>query len=218
MMAEGGATDHIEPLVEAREGHEYAKAACQFVVDYDLDGIDFDIELTPGNSGPYRDGSMQSFIYDVSMECRRIMGPNRLISHAPQAPYFGDWAGPSLGYTQVMKEYPDLIDFVNVQFYNQGVNYYDTYENLFIKGDGWTVESAVFEMEKNGVPLNRIVVGKPAGPAGYANNGFIDYKSLHDMGCRAKEERNWVGGFMTWMYAKGSSDYVNFGTNMAASC
>ena len=38
------------------------------------------------------------------------------------------------------------------------------------------------------------------------------------MGCQAKGERNWVGGFMTWMYAKGSSDYVNFGTNMAAAC
>merc|ERR1711976_353652 len=60
MMSLGGATDHIEPLVKAGTGAEYARPACQFCVDYDLDGVDFDIELQPGNNGPFQDGSMQN--------------------------------------------------------------------------------------------------------------------------------------------------------------
>ena len=95
---------------------------------------------------------------------------------------------------------------------------YNTYENLFVKADGWTSNSAVFEIADNGVDINKIVVGKPVGPAGYASNGYVDPKSLNDFGCKALQERGWVGGFMNWMYAKGSSDYVNFGKGVSAQC
>merc|ERR1712110_786817 len=188
-MALGGATDHIESLID--DGAGYAKPACEFCVEYDLDGVDFDVELTPGNSGPFQAGSMQKFIIDGSQECRKIIGRNRIISHAPQAPYMGTWAGSDLGYVDVFVRYPDLIDYISVQFYNQGTGYYDTYENLFIKAGGWTEESAVLEMANNGIPLNKIVVGKPVGPAGYANNGYVAPETLHEWGCRMKNEHEW---------------------------
>merc|ERR1712110_627597 len=98
----------------------------------------------------------------------------------PQGPYMGDWAGPSYGYTDVFVRYPDLIDFISVQFYNQGTEYYNTYDNLFVAADGWTAESAVKEMADNGIPLNKIVVGKPVGPAGYASNGYVDPAKLNE--------------------------------------
>lgn len=218
MMSLGGATDHIEPLVKAGTGAEYSKAACQFCIDYDLDGVDFDIELDPGNNGPFMDGSMQQFIIDGTQACRQIIGNDLLISHAPQAPYLGDWAGSSLGYVEVFNQMPGLIDFVSIQFYNQGAQYYSTYENLFIKADGWTSQSAVKEMWDNGVPLNKIVVGKPVGPAGYASNGYVDPSLLNDWGCQFQCETGWNGGYMNWMYSKGSQDYVNFGTAIAQHC
>ena len=34
------------------------------------------------------------------------------------------------------------------------------------------------EMVNNGVDMNKIVVGKPVGPAGYASNGYVDPKEL----------------------------------------
>merc|ERR1712071_49758 len=68
---------------------------------------------------------------------------------------------------------------ISVQFYNQGSQYYDTYENLCIAADGWTAESAVLEMVNNGIPMDRIVVGKPVGPAGYASNGYVDPNDLN---------------------------------------
>lgn len=218
MMALGGATDHIEPLVENHQGAEYARPACQFVLDYNLDGIDFDIELEPQNSGPFKDHSMQSFIYDGSMECRRTFGNSKLISHAPQAPYMGDWAGSDYGYTQVFKYYPDLIDFLNIQFYNQGSDVYSTYENTYVKGDGWTSNSAIFEMIDNGIPAEKLVHGRPVGPAGYANSGYVDPNTLHEWGCRAYRERGITAGFMTWMYGKGKSDYVTWGQAITAEC
>ena len=218
MMSLGGATDHIEPLVKAGTGADYAKPACQFCVDYDLDGVDFDIELEPGNNGPFMDGSMQQFIIDGTQACRQIIGNKKLISHAPQAPYLGDWAGSTLGYVEVFNKMPNLIDFVSIQFYNQGAQYYTTYENLFIKADGWTSESAVKEMWQNGVPLNKIVVGKPVGPAGYASNGYVDPVLLNEWGCQFQCETGWYGGYMNWMYSKGSQDYVNFGNAIATKC
>lgn len=218
MMSLGGATDHIEPWVEEKRGAEYAYDACKFCNEYDLDGVDFDIELTPGNNGPFVDGSMQQFIIDGTMACRNIIGVNKFIAHAPQGPYMGEWAGSSLGYTQVFKQFPNLIDFISVQFYNQGSQYYDTYENLFIAADGWTAESAVLEMVNNGIPMDRIVVGKPVGPAGYASNGYVDPNDLNAWGCQFQHEYHWSGGFMNWMYTKGATDYVAFGEAIAKPC
>ena len=52
-----------------------------------------------------------------------------LVSHAPQAPYFGPigsagstfWTGTSGGYSGVYGAAPTAIDWFNVQFYNQGM-------------------------------------------------------------------------------------------------
>lgn len=218
MLSLGGATDHITAQVASGDGVTYAKAACEYALKYGFDGVDFDIELPPGMSGPFRDGTMQQFIYDGTTECRRILGPNKLISHAPQAPYFGDWADSTLGYTQVMVDYPDLIDFVNIQYYNQGQTLYTTYENLFVAAGSWVTNTAVFEIADNGVDINKLVVGKPVGPSGYASNGYIDPKTLHDMGCQAMRQRGWNAGFMNWMYAKDSEDWITFGNEVAKGC
>ena len=36
-----------------------------------------------------------------------------------------------------------MIDFYNIQFYNQATTAYDTYATLFLKADGWAEKTAV---------------------------------------------------------------------------
>ena len=71
-------------------------------VSLGLDGVDFDIELTPGNNKPFHDGSIQQFLVEATRTARSVLGWDRLISHAPQGPYLGNWAGSTLGYTDLM--------------------------------------------------------------------------------------------------------------------
>lgn len=63
--------------------------------------------------------------------------PHHIITHAPQAPYFKDEYYPKGGYVTVHREVGHLIDFYNVQFYNQGNSEYNTYDELFNHATGF---------------------------------------------------------------------------------
>lgn len=63
--------------------------------------------------------------------------PNHIITHAPQAPYFKSEYYPKGGYITVNKEVGNLIDFYNIQFYNQGDTKYNSYDELFTKASGF---------------------------------------------------------------------------------
>ena len=56
-----------------------------------------------------------------------------------------------------------MIDWYNVQFYNQGDTNYDSYELLFIdaKYGEWNGTS-VKQIMDLGIPKEKIIVGKPA--------------------------------------------------------
>jgi len=232
LLAGGGATDGIENYVKNGEGDWYGRTLAEDAVKYMFDGVDFDVELQPGNNGPFQDGTMQQFILDASNAAREVFTaagkPDALITHAPQAPYLGVWTGEAtMGYTGILKEPDCPIDFVNIQFYNQCPTCYSTYESLMIDGDAeggdhsLTGESAVAQMIANGVPPEKIVIGKPIGPTGYANNGYVSPKDLHDWGCQAKYDsetfKNWHTGFMTWRYAMGDKD-LSFGLYIKEHC
>ena len=215
------------------KGDWYGRSLAEDAVEYMFDGVDFDVELQPGNNVPFQDGTMQQFVLDASYAAREVLNaagkPNALITHAPQAPYLGVWTGEAtMGYTGILKMEDCPIDFVNIQFYNQCPTCYTTYESLMIDGDAeggdpsLTGQSAVAQMIANGVPTGKIVIGKPIGPSGYANNGYVTPKELHDWGCMAKYDsetfKNWNTGFMTWRYAMGNSDVGDFGLAIKEHC
>ena len=118
ILAGGGATENIENKVASHEGREYGKSLAEDAIKYGFDGVDFDLELKPGNNQPFYDGTMQEFLLAASHAAREILGPDRVITHAPQAPYLGTWAGPGFGYTELMKDPSCEIDFVSIQFYS----------------------------------------------------------------------------------------------------
>jgi chitinase len=53
--------------------------------------------------------------------------PEHILTHSPQAPYFSSTKYKNGGYVNINQQVGNLIDFYNVQFYNQGNTSYDTY-------------------------------------------------------------------------------------------
>lgn len=56
------------------------------------------------------------------------------------------------------------------------------------------------EIVSKGIPLNKIVVGKPITPADAANTGFMNRITLGNSVNRANLELGWYAGLMHWQY------------------
>jgi len=104
--------------------------------------------------------------------------PDGIITHAPQAPYFKDDYYMHRGYVAVHEAVGDLINFYNIQFYNQGDTRYDTYDELFVKATGKFSGTALIEIANKGVDANKLVLGKPVNTGDASNTGFIECNTL----------------------------------------
>eukprot|EP00919_Chromeraceae_sp_WS-2016_P023286 GHVR01055355.1.p1 GENE.GHVR01055355.1~~GHVR01055355.1.p1 ORF type:complete len:169 (+),score=14.26 GHVR01055355.1:532-1038(+) len=149
-------------------------------------------------------GIGEAWLINFTRKLREML-PKHIISHAPQAPYFYNNIEtdkyPKGAYLKVDKEVGDLIDFYTVQFYNQGDTTYDTYETLFIKSNGWFPGTSVKEMIANGVPSEKIVVGKPVTKEDVFNTGLMDLNKLGEAVTKAYKELGWYAGVMFWQYS-----------------
>lgn len=85
----------------------------------------------------------------------------------------------------VHKAVGSTIDFYNIQFYNQGDTTYDTYEKLFLKSGGYFPGTSVNELIQQGIPSNKIVVGKPVTKQDAYNTGTVKTKDLGEWTARA---------------------------------
>ena len=94
-----------------------------FAVLNTFDGVDFDMEnLAAGCIGGTMTGpDTVNWLMVATLAARRVLGSDRLLSHAPQAPYFGrvgdetSWAGATGCYTGVYQRTSSAIDWLNVQ-------------------------------------------------------------------------------------------------------
>ena len=99
------------------------------------------------------------------------------------------------------EEVGDLIDWYNVQFYNQGSTEYDSYEELFIQSTGFFAGTAVKNIiEDASVPQHKLIIGKPVTAADAANTGLVDPVYLGAWAGRAYRELGWNAGIMTWQF------------------
>ena len=71
-------------------------------------------------------GTGEQWLIDFTIALRKII-PDHIVTHAPQAPYFKNDYYKNGGYITVDNKVGDLINFYNIQFYNQGDSKYDTY-------------------------------------------------------------------------------------------
>lgn len=191
-----------------------------------------------------------AWIVEFQKELRNLLPLPYIISHAPVAPWFtsaNDYADGS--YVSIHQQVGDTIDFYNVQFYNQGADQYVTCEVsrtvlvggintkigfqtlLTNSGSEWP-STSVFEINSyTGVPLDKIVIGKPLG-VDSASNGCVfsmlqeldldklmmkRYMSASDLQvCVGEaEEEGWRGGIMFWQWSDVS---VALRPNVVSAC
>lgn len=191
-----GATEW--PTTSGEDPVQTAQALAQFVKDNQLDGVDLDYE----DNTAMDSGVGVNWIVNCTNTLRSLLPASSgyIITHAPQAPYFMSSYAQG-GYLTVNKQAGAAINWYNVQFYNQGSSDYSTYDTLFNSADGWANGTAVTQIAAAGVPMSKIVVGKPVTPADADNTGYVDVNTLASFFSQAVSQTSWSAGCMGWEYS-----------------
>jgi chitinase len=172
------------------------KALANFVITNQLDGVDIDYE----DNNAMNQGIGEQWLITLTTTLRSALGTSRLISHAPQAPYFmGSPQYPSGGYLTVDQKAGSSIDWYNIQYYNQGTSDYTTYQSLFKQSTGWATNTSVYQIGAK-VNLQKLVVGKPVTTGDATNTGYVAVNSLASDFTQAQGDGGWKAGYMGWQY------------------
>ncbi|OSD02935.1 glycoside hydrolase family 18 protein [Trametes coccinea BRFM310] len=200
-----GSTD--APTSSGADPTSTANTMAAWVKQFDLDGIDVDYE--DFNAMDKSDGSAESWLATFTQQLRTQLPQGQFIlSHAPVAPWFSVNNLFAAGaYLKVDETVGDLIDWYNVQFYNQGTTEYTTCDNLLNTAGGDWPGSAVFEIAASGVDLDKIVIGKPGLSAGDASNGYIAPDTLATCVAQAKA-KGWDAGVMVWEFPDAAASWI----------
>ncbi|KAJ3207849.1 hypothetical protein HDU82_003245 [Entophlyctis luteolus] len=191
----------INPTSDGLDAVSTANSLASYVIKNGFDGADIDWE---DSSAFNANGDGEAWLITFTRQLRANLPSPYLISHAPQAPYFSPGMYSKGAYLAIDSSVGDLIDFYNVQFYNQGsssCSLDDSCETLFYTANGWASKSAVFEIADQGVPLNKIVIGKPVTSAGVDSGatGYMDAQEMADCFATA-EQYGWNAGVMGWRF------------------
>lgn len=212
----GGANDQHWESMDAKS---LATTIANWANENYLDGVDFDLEHFGGFGAiNNNDNDTIAWFSELITTTRSILGPEGVISYAPLPPWFGPiglpkcttpnqqnctWVGPSGGMTAVYKEVGEDIDYFFAQFYNQGACY-TTEAGLFTaSGPSCTTPGAYYpftsvkEIADSGIPLSKIVVGKPV-DENAAGSGYVDPSTLHTWFQSSGKAIGWNTGAGIW--------------------
>ncbi|KAI0034855.1 glycoside hydrolase family 18 protein [Vararia minispora EC-137] len=182
-----------------------ANAMAAWVKEYNVDGIDVDYEDFDAFNA--NTGTAEEWLMSFTKQLRSQLPQGQyILSHAPVAPWFkkDTWSGG--GYLAVDQAVGNLIDWYNIQFYNQGSMEYTTCDGLLTASGGSWPGTSLFEIAANGVSLSKLVIGKPA-QASDASNGYIAPATLAGCLVQAKS-KGWGAGVMTWEYPQANSSWI----------
>ncbi|KAG5654369.1 hypothetical protein H0H81_003827 [Sphagnurus paluster] len=196
-----GSTD--TPTTSGADPIAMADTMASWVLQYDLDGIDVDYEdFGAINAG---DGKAEAWLASFTTQLRTHLPQGQyIITHAPVAPWFSP-VYPAGAYRKVHETVGDQIDWYNIQFYNQ--NEYTTCDNLLTASSTTWPESSVFQINSSGgVPLHKLVIGKPASTSG-ANNGYMSHTLLASC-IQEAQAKGWNAGVMAWEFPDASSSWI----------
>ncbi|KAN0130843.1 glycoside hydrolase [Lactarius tabidus] len=199
-----GATD--APTTAGCDPTAEANTMAAWVQKYDLDGIDVDYE--DFDAFDASSGSAVTWLKTFTKQLRvHLPQGNYILTHAPVAPWFQSNAWSGGGYLAIDQAVGSLIDWYNVQFYNQGSSMYSTCTGLLTSSGGAYPGSSVFEINANGVSLNKIVIGKPASQ-GDAGSGYMSPSTL--AGCLVTAmNKGWSAGVMTWEFPDAEASWIS---------
>jgi len=217
-----GSTDYPWNNLSAQD---YGSYVATWAVENYLDGVDFDMENYQLGYIMYTGSTTQDA---VNYQVEAITAAQAVLASAaregtytgagivtavPEAPYFGPvnpsdatayWAGELGGFTSVylaLQEGGNALNWVNVQFYNQGASMYSTYASLFtsnVSGSAFP-GTAVAQIASYGVPLYSIVVAQVL-QASYCTNGYVAPSTLGGWIETAKSQYLYKGGVAVWQY------------------
>nr|VWO97811.1 Lmo1883 protein [Ganoderma boninense] len=212
-----GATD--TPTTSGANAFNIANTMAQWVKSNGLDGIDVDYEdLTAMNRG---DGAAEQWVSEFTTTLRETLPKGQyILSHAPLAPWLAPNSQFAAGaYVTINNNVGSLIDWFeyngtadsddirpqyNVQFYNQGL--YTDCTGLLTSSGGAFPGSSLFEIPKNGIPLNKLVIGKPATEVD-ATDGFMDPATLGSCVEQANA-KGWNAGVMVWQFPHADAAWI----------
>jgi hypothetical protein len=101
-----------------------------------------------------------------------------------------------------------LIDWYNIQYYNQGASSYVSCNTLFNKAGSWFPGTSIFELNESAdIPLYKLVVGKPA-LSSDASNGYMSASALSEC-MQDAQEKGWNGGMMVWQYPNANTAWIS---------
>ncbi|KAN0061753.1 hypothetical protein ACQY0O_005745 [Thecaphora frezii] len=192
MVSVFGESDRPQSL--GKNATQLGKEIAAWVKKMGLDGVDVDYE----EFDLFNQGKSTRWLIDLTKSLRaELPSPDYIITHAPVAPWFNTNLYKDGGYTKIHKEVGSMIDFYNVQYYNQDT--YETCDSLLWDSGNTFPTTALFELNKYyGIPLDKLVVGKPAVQSD-ASNGFMKPSVLG--ACLHEAVQNgWNAGAMFWEY------------------
>lgn len=207
------------PTTGGKDPVECGTKLGKFVVDNNLDGADNDWE----DNAAMEAGKGEEWNIAFTKAYRAVApAKSYILTHSPQAPYFKADFYKNHAYVTVHKAVGSMINWYNVQFYNQAASRYDTYETLFIADNGPVFNGTAFKqiVELAKVPARQLVVGKPASTSDASNTGYMEKSSLSAAMKRAYNELGYYSGVAFWQYfSDASGDIVKtVATYMKEEC
>ncbi|KAJ3771174.1 glycoside hydrolase family 18 protein [Lentinula raphanica] len=181
-----------------------ANTMAAWVIEFGLDGIDVDYE----DFNAFDAGTAEAWLVSFTKQLRtQLPQGTYILTHAPVAPWFSPNIWINGGYIAVHQQVGSLIDWYNVQFYNQGTTEYTTCAGLLTASSSTWPESALFQIAASGVTLDKLVIGKPATTGDETSGGFIDPATLATCVEEAKAQ-GWTAGVMTWEYPDAAAAWI----------
>ncbi|KAJ8697321.1 hypothetical protein PTI98_007112 [Pleurotus ostreatus] len=87
-----------------------------------------------------------------------------------------------------------------------GTSEYTTCDGLLSTSSSTWPNSALFQIAASGIPLSKLVIGKPA-TTGDASNGFMSTATL--AGCLQQAKgRGWNAGVMVWEFPDAAASWI----------
>jgi len=203
----GGTVAGEEWLIWGKNADRVAKALTEIVKQYNLDGVDLDIE----NVGYKTSAEVQKYgdaIIRLTKAIAKKM-PGKIITHAPQPPYLckpgSSKQCPDVSlYAYVLLKASQHISWLNMQYYSNppltssDIDELESYRSIVEGWDGFP-----------GYPPDRLVVGKPYSSRvnGYEPREEVVSEILTPL---AQEFGKSFGGFMAWELSQDTNgDWAN---------
>ncbi|CAM1369059.1 glycoside hydrolase family 18 protein [Tenacibaculum xiamenense] len=173
---------------------ELGTAIASFIKDNNLNGIDIDYEDTAGFNGTAGYNGAQ-FLIDLTKALREEL-PNSdyIITHAPQPPYFEpEKYGYTTGaYAKIMEEVGNLIDWLNVQFYN----------NPPWSGNPPQIVSSYEQFSKlPGITAEKLLIGLPVTKNDASPESYIPINTIITEIIEPIQNNGTLGGMMNWQFS-----------------